>query len=183
MSSATGSPLRRVVRNFLTLLGGRAAGGVLAFLATVLSARLLGPAGFGIVALVHAYVMIVRGLVNIKPFEAIVRFGVPLLDDRRHAELGRLLRACLLIDLCSAAGGAAVAAAGVPLMAALGVWDATANPVALAYALALLCSGQATASGVLRIFDRFDAISGALVIANGARLLGVVLGGVIFDGG
>lgn len=167
--------LRRVLQNFIVLASGRAAGGVLGFVATLLSARALGPEDFGVVALISAYVLVVRGFVNIKPFEAVVRYGVALADDQDHEGLARLLRGSLLLDCVSAVSGALIAigiayAAG-PLMG----WSASTTAIAMWYSLVLLGSGTATASGSLRIFDRFDALSRVQVMSNAWRLGGVVL--------
>ncbi|MEQ8494312.1 MAG: hypothetical protein RLW42_08855, partial [Gammaproteobacteria bacterium] len=172
---------RRALRNFVSLLGGRAVGGALALAATLISARQLGPEGFGLIALVHAYTLIVRGLVNVKPFEAIIRYGVPLLERDDRAGLGRLLRACLRIDCASALTATAVAQIGVAVMTRGGLWPESFAPVAHGYCLWLLFMGQATASGALRLFDRFDAISLALVLGNGLRLAGVLVAGFALD--
>ncbi|MEQ8663490.1 MAG: hypothetical protein RLW62_21945 [Gammaproteobacteria bacterium] len=172
---------RRALRNFVSLLGGRAVGGGLALAATLISARQLGPEGFGLIALIHAYSLIVRGLVNVKPFEAIIRYGVPLLEHDERAGLGRLLRACLTIDCASAFAATVVGELGILLMTQGGLWPASFAPVAHGYCLLLLFMGQGTASGALRLFDRFDAISLALVLGNGLRLVGVVVVGFVFE--
>lgn len=167
--------LRRVLQNFMVLASGRAAGGVLGFIATLLSARALGPEDFGVVALISAYVLVVRGFVNIKPFEAVVRYGVALADDQDHEGLARLLRGSFLLDCISAVSGALIAV-GVAYMAGpLMGWSTTTTSTAMWYGLVLLGSGTATASGSLRIFDRFDALSRVQVLSSAWRLGGVVL--------
>ncbi|MBK8959604.1 MAG: lipopolysaccharide biosynthesis protein [Proteobacteria bacterium] len=167
--------LKRVLQNFMVLASGRAAGGVLGFIATLLSARALGPEDFGVVAMISAYVLVVRGFCNIKPFEAIVRYGVALADDHDLEGLARLLRVSLALDAVSALSGTMIAVLvawlGGPLMG----WSSSTTTVAMGYSLILLGSGTATASGSLRIFDRFDAISHVQVFSSVWRLAGVVL--------
>ena len=167
--------LRRVLQNFMVLASGRAAGGMLGFIATLLSARALGPEDFGVVALISAYVLLVRGFVNIKPFEAVVRYGVALADDQDYEGLARLLRGSFLLDCISALSGALIAV-GVACMAGpLMGWSTTTTSTAMWYGLVLLGSGTATASGSLRIFDRFDALGRVQVLSSAWRLGGVVL--------
>lgn len=166
--------LRHVVRNFATLLRGRAIGGVLALAATLLSARALGPAGFGTVVTLHAYLLVIRGVVNIKPFEAIIRYGIPLHDDGDYAGLGRLLRMSFACDVASAMLGVLLAWLAAPLAGRYLGWDAAISELAAWYGLILCASGIATASGLLRMFDRFDAIGTALVLSNAVRLAGVL---------
>lgn len=167
--------LKRVLQNFMVLASGRAVAGVFGLIATLLSARALGPEDFGTLAMISAYVLVVRGFVNIKPFEAIVRYGVALADDHDLDGLARLLRVSLVLDGVSAVAGTLLAvmiayAAG-PLMD----WSANTTAVAMGYSLILLGSGTATASGSLRIFDRFDVISRVQVLSSAWRLAGVAL--------
>jgi O-antigen/teichoic acid export membrane protein len=75
---AAHNPMRRVLGNFGLLLRGRGIGALMALAATALMARALGPAEFGLVILIHTYVVLVRGLLNFKQFLAIVRYGVTL---------------------------------------------------------------------------------------------------------
>lgn len=167
--------LKRVLQNFAVLAGGRAVGGVLGFLSTLLSARALGPDGFGTVAMIGAYMLVVRAFCNVKPFEAIVRYGVALDEERDLDGLARLLRVSLALDCLSALSGTLLATA-IAWWARepLGWSDETAR-IAVGYCTVLLFSGTATASGALRIFDRFDAISIVQATSGLWRLLGVSL--------
>ncbi len=68
----------RALTNFGRLLRGRGVGAVCAVAATALMANALPPAEFGLVVLLHTYVLVIRGLLNFRTFEAIVRYGIPL---------------------------------------------------------------------------------------------------------
>ena len=50
-------------------------------------ARALGPTEFGMLVLMQTYVLLIRGLLNFKQFQAIIRYGVPAHDagDTRAA--------------------------------------------------------------------------------------------------
>ena len=54
-------------------------------------ARALGPEEFGLIVLMHSYVLMVRALFNLKPAETFVRFGVPLMDAEETAKVNQLL--------------------------------------------------------------------------------------------
>ena len=165
----------RIFRNFMMLVGGRFFGGLLALGATVISARTLGVESFGVLVLIHAYVSLVRGIVNLKPFEAIIRFGAPLLDNGDFQKLFAILRATLAIDVIAAIIGTIGAFVGIEIMTLIGGWDTATAEIARWYVLLLITCGYGTASGVLRICDRFDAISLALVLGNGFRFAGVAV--------
>jgi len=123
--------------------------------------------------LISAYVTLVRGFVNVKPFEAIVRYGVPLIERNDLSGLGRLLRASLAIDLASALAGTLIAIATALAARDMLGWDAETAHLAAAYSCILLTSGYAAASGVLRIYDRFDCLSQCLIVSALWRVLGL----------
>ena len=74
----TQSASKRVLRNFGIVLGGRGIAAVFTLLATALMANALEAREFGLVILLHTYVLAVRGILNFRTYEAVVRFGGPL---------------------------------------------------------------------------------------------------------
>ena len=56
-------------------MGGRTLAGVLSVVALALVARLLGAVDFGFLVLVHTTAIVVRGLLNFKPSDTVVRYG------------------------------------------------------------------------------------------------------------
>lgn len=61
----------RVVTNLARVLRGRGIAGVCSVMATGLMANALPVEQFGLVILLHTYIMAVRGFVNFRTFEAI----------------------------------------------------------------------------------------------------------------
>ena len=127
------------------------------------------------VVLIHTYVVVVRGLLQFKPFEPIVRFGVPMLDTGETRELSSLLCLTRFVDVTTSILAALVAVLLVPVAAGYLHWDSELTDIAVMYSLVLLFTGTGTAKGVLRIHDRFDALSLQLVVAPLVRLAGVAI--------
>lgn len=173
--SRNGNPLRRVFKNLGILLSGRTLGALLALVSLAVTVRALSPANLGIVVLIHTYVLTIRGLLNFKMFEAIIRYGVPALEDGNTEGLRRLLRTSASIDLASALTGAAVAASGAMIGGHLLGLDADQAYFAVLYSATLLLSGTTTAKGTLRLFDRFDILGTVLVAGPLVRLSGVLV--------
>lgn len=170
-----GQVLLRVLKHFSQVLGGRVSGAILSLLAITWMVRILAPTEFGVVVLIHAGALALRGALNFRPSDAVVRFGVPLLDGGRLDDLGRLLRFTLMLDVVTALGAAGVGVL-IVLMGgdALGL-DGDVQAVALLYAGALVLSGSGSARGILRLFDRFDLIAVQHVLGPALRLAGVAL--------
>ncbi len=168
-------PLRRILRNFAVLLRGRWIAGVMTFAATTLMARTLGPHGFGLVVLMHAYVLLVRGLLNFQPYEAMVRFGVPLLEIGDAERLARLAAACRRVDRRSSLIATALGLVAAPFAAWLLELDRMQLLMLGLYSLTLLATGNGTATGILRLYDRFDLIGKQMSVGPAIRISGVAL--------
>jgi O-antigen/teichoic acid export membrane protein len=168
------SPLKRTGKNFALLLGGQGTGGLLSLAALFLMAHGLSREQLGIVILVQAYVVTVRELLNFKPFEAIVRYGVPKLDDGDRSALKRLLWFSLKLDVSSSFVALVLAIACVPWVGPLIRLPQEHAGLAMAFGAVLLFSSVGTAKGVLRLYGRFDVLSLMAIVGSGTRLLGAV---------
>jgi len=163
--------MRRAGKNFGRLLSGKGIAAVLELLMVVILARSLSPASFGSIVLIQTYVVVVRELLNFKVFQAIIRFGVPMIEANDHNAFKKLLRLTVSIDVLSALTASVVAIGAAPLVAKILGWDDNMAFVAMIYSSVLLLFGFGTAKGVLRLFDRFDILGRHLVIGPALRLI------------
>lgn len=169
MADRSQDPVPQMLRNVALLLSGRGVAAVLGILATILMAKSLTAAQFGAVALIHALALLVRGLLNFKPFEAIVRYGAD--SQTTPAALAHLLGFTRCMDHASALAATVVAALAAALLgASLGIPDAD-RAIATGYAMVLLASGTGSAKGVLRLDGQFAVLGLAQAIAPAVRLL------------
>ena len=169
------SLLRRIGRNFVKLLRGRGVAAVLELITVAVLARSLAPENFGQLVLLQTYVQMVRGLFNFRLHETVVRFGVPVHDANNLHSLRRLLRLTLFIDIAASGASVVVAILAVPLAGLLFDWDQDLIFGALIYSSILLTSAKDTPKGILRLFDRFDALGIQLMISPLLRLIGVLV--------
>ena len=167
------SPLRRAAKNFGKLLRGKGIAAVLEMFTVAILARSLTPANFGNIVLVQTYVLVVRELLNFKVFEAIIRFGVPMVEANDTNAFKKLIRLTMSIDTLSALTASVVAICAAPLVAKILGWDENLAWVAMLYSSVLLLFAFGTAKGVLRLYDRFDILGRHLVIGPVLRLIGV----------
>ena len=166
---------RHVVRNFGVVLRGRGIAALLTLAATALMANALPAAEFGLVILLHTYLLAVRGILNFRTYEAVVRFGVPLHENADAGALKRLLGRTSRIDL---AGGIGATLAGVAAAGAAGSflhWDEQMTALAGLYSLVMLSSVINTPNGMLRLYDRFDALSIFYIVGPAVRITGVII--------
>ena len=173
---------KRIAINFGKVLRGRGIAAVFSVLSTALTAHALPVEQFGLIILLHTYIKVVKGFFNFRIFEAIVRFGVPLLDSGDEPGLKSLVRSTVLIDFSSGLTAALVGVAAVPLAASFLHWDAQMTQWAGYYALIIITTGVNTSNGILRLYDRFDALGVQYTVQPMVRLLLVSLAWVM-DGG
>jgi O-antigen/teichoic acid export membrane protein len=163
--------LKRVLKNFGVVLRGRGIAAVFSVGATGLMANALTPTEFGLVILLHTYVLVVRGALNFRTFEAIVRFGIPLSEAGNQGELRSLLRSTMSIDVASAIVATVIAAAAAPLAAHFLHWEGEMTAWAAAYSLVILATANGTSSGILRIHNRFDALGIQYTVGPALRFI------------
>ncbi len=173
--TASHNPMQRVRANFWILIRGRGAAAIMAFGATALMARSLGPAEFGLVVLMHTYAMLMRALFDFGSVDAIVRFGVPAHDESDSHTLGRLIKVCRRIDRQTCIAATFLALIVAPFAGPSMGMDNKHVMLLMAYSLVLITTGTGTAAGILRLYDRFDILGRQLTIAPTIRFIGVVI--------
>lgn len=166
----------RVLRNFGRVLRGRGLAGGFAVAATGLMANALPVAQFGLVILLHTYIMVIKGFLNFRTYESVVRYGIPLQQAGDEGELMSLLRATVAVDVAATLLAVTAALSAVPLAAELLHWDARVQSWAWLYSLALLTTPGNTGGGILRLYDRFDALGTQYVVGPAVRLVLVAAG-------
>lgn len=166
---------RRIAINFGKVLRGRGIAAVLSVASIALAAHALPVEQFGLIILLHTYIKVVKGFLNFRTFEAIVRFGVPMQESGDEPALKSLLRTSMMIDFSSSLLAALIGISAVPLAAQFLHWDEQLTSWAWFYGLILLSTCVNTSSGILRLYDRFDALGIQFTVQPLVRLILVCL--------
>lgn len=169
------SPMRRILGNFGLLVRGRGIAAVMLFMATALMARALGPVEFGLVVLIQAYAILLRDLLDFKIFDAVVRYGVPAHDAGDTQELKRLIGICYRVDRRTSTTATIIAVSMAPLIGPSMGMDHEQVIMLGIYCFGILTTGNGTAIGILRLFDRFDILGRQMTIGPVIRFSGVVI--------
>lgn len=156
------------------MLGGNGITGVFSFFYLAIAARALGPVQFGIFTVILTYGQLLANLVQFQSWKGVIRFGAVHLSDSRPDRLARLLGFCALLDWSGALAGATIGAVGAFLLAPLFGWTGVTQVQAAMFSAALLLTTGATASGILRLFDRFDLLTYSEAWSPTVRLVGAI---------
>lgn len=153
-------------------MGGKAGAGVLSLAYLIIAARALGPSDYGVLVLVHGYVIAVCGIISFPVAQAIVRYGAQAQQDGAPRRLAMLLRFGGRVELIGGIAAVAAAALLAPLVGPRLGWSAAAMTLALPYSLAALGSVRSTPAGYLQLLGRFDLLGLHTLVAPGVRLIG-----------
>jgi len=165
---------QRVFRNFGVVLRGRGIAAAFNMLALALMAHALQPKEFGLVVLLHTYVLAIRGFLNFRTFEAVVKYGVPLQASGDNDEFRKLLRITTSVDVLSAIAATALGVGAASITGKFLHWDGHMVGTAAVYSIIMLTTAYGTPNGVLRVYDRFDALGIWYTISPAIRFTGVV---------
>lgn len=164
----------RIFKNARALITGKAVGGVLSLVYLAIAARSLGPEHMGYLVLAHAYVLLISQIARFQSWQAVIRFGAPMVAAEKADHLRTLVRFTVKLDFLSAIVAVAVAVGFAGPVGKLMNWPADAMPLVYAYCLAAPFLIAATPTGVLRLFDRFTLLSWQSTLMPVARFVGAL---------
>ncbi|WP_309660935.1 lipopolysaccharide biosynthesis protein [Sphingomonas sp.] len=173
--STPGHVFSRMGRNAGWLLSGRGFAGVVSLIYLALAARTLGVSGFGMFSMIIAYGGAFASFIEFSSWKAVLRFGSTHLAEHQPDRLARLLGYTATVDLSGAVLGAVLAALGVAIAAPLFGWNIEQQHGAVLFAAVLLLSTGGTATGMLRLYNRFDLLTYAESIGPSVRLIGALI--------
>ena len=164
--------LHRVLKNAGVLLGGRAANAVISLGYMAVAARLLGVREVGVLILINAFAQLVGEVVKFNSWQTVLRFGAAPLADGRREQFQQVVRFTTFLDFTSGLVGVTVAAAVAFFAGHKLGWGPQHAPAAAVYCLTAAMMTPATATGILRLFNRFDVLAAQAPIGSAVRLIG-----------
>lgn len=165
----------RIMRNARSLLSGKAAGGVLSLAYLAIAARGLGPEGMGALVLAHAYAMVIAGLARFQSWQAVIRFGAPMIRKGDETRFRELLRYTIRLDLVSGVASVVIALAIAPFAARAFGWSDDIRGLITVYCFATPFLIAATPTGVLRLYDKFKLLGLQLTLMPLVRFVGAIV--------
>ena len=167
-----GRPVQRIFHNAGKLIGARAVAGAVSLIYLAVATRSLGPAGFGVLTLVHLYALTVGGVIVVPGWHAVVRYGAISLANDRREDLFKLLRFTTAVEVATGVLAMAAVAGGAGLAAHLLSWPPAVVPLATLYSITVIGNLRSTPTGALYLLGRFDLIAASQALGPLIRLAG-----------
>lgn len=163
-----------IFKNFSKLASGKVIAAVLSLAYLAIVARSLGPDGMGYLVLAHAYVLIIGQIARFQSWQAIIRYGEPLLAEGKTGVFKSLVRFTTKLDVLSAVLAVGISLALLPYVAKLMGWPPDALKAVEIYCWAGPFLIAATPTGLLQLKDKFGILSWQLLVLPGTRFIGAL---------
>lgn len=166
---------RTVLRNAGYLGSTKLVGAAVGLVALALAGRGLTPATFGVLMIIHSYANGAGGVVKFQTWQYIVRYATPALHHGDETLARDVIRFAFGLDLASGMVGMVGAMLLLPVLAGRFGIGGDHLTIAILYCTLVPTMTEATASGSLRVLDRFDLIAAQQVVTPLLRGAGAVI--------
>jgi O-antigen/teichoic acid export membrane protein len=156
--------------------GGIYLSAVLGFFGQILASRWLGPASYGLLAIVISATGFAQSLLDLTVEEAVVKYGFRYSIGEQWGKFHRLFRRALEFKLVGAVLGGVVLAALAPATHALFGHGGLTVPFLIAALLPLAQAPEGLAGVALLVRDRYDLRAHFLVVGMGTRFVALAVG-------
>lgn len=167
--------LQRLLGNASLLLGGKAVNAVFSLGYLALAARGLSLEVFGTLILIHTYTQAVGEISKFQSWQALLTYGTPAWQEGRLADLRKVLRFTMRLDIMGSMAAWVIAMLGIPLAGHFFGWPPETALYARYYVLSVILLDAGTATGVMRLFDRFDLVAPQSSLGAFIRLAGAAI--------
>ncbi len=176
------SLLRRVVKNSSYLFSSSTIGMVLAMVQSILAARLLGVAVFGLLGMVMSFATSINRLLSFRIGELVVKYGGEYLAQDQKERTAAVLKAAALTEIGTSVSAYILLYIFAPLASQYIIKDPTATIFIRFYALALLSNFvTGTSAALLQLGDHFRSQAAIALIQN-ILTAGLITYAYFFDG-
>ncbi len=174
--SRSKSLVKRIAKNMSWLFLSQILVAFFGLASLIITARALGPAAVGILALVDAYVQILDRLFRLEPWQAVIKYGSEALAQDDTSRFRHLVKLSVVIDILGGLLAGTIALLLAPTLAPLiGLPEGIGASYISLVAIGLFLSLRPTGIAVLRIFDRFDVLAISDMVIAGLRFVGIVI--------
>lgn len=161
------SLLRRVIKNSSYLFSSSTIGMALAMVQSVLAARLLGVAAFGLLGMVMSFATSINRLFSFRIGELVVTYGGEYLAKDQKERAAAILKAAALTEIGTSVTAYLLLYLFAPLAAQFIIKDASATLFIRFYALALLSNFvTGTSAALLQLGDHFRSQAAIALVQN-----------------
>lgn len=164
--------VQRVISNLGVLLGGRIVNAPLSLIHIWMATHLLGSYSFGLVAMMYAFARTIGDIVDFHSWQTVLHYGLKPLTQGDRRSFQKIVSFSLLLDTL----GGLMGFGGGVLISLLAMNFLGCPPeihiTGVVYCVSILFMASATATGLLRVFGRYDLLAVQGSVATIVRVIG-----------
>lgn len=181
-----GEILQRLRRNIAVVVGSRLIFGLVNLATNILVIRAFGVAELGVAVMLQGYVRLFAGIVQLQSWQVILRFGAIAQEEAERSgsfqKLRQLFGFGFFVDIVTMGLAIVGAILCAPAAAELFDWPPEVALFAPFFMLSMPFVTHMTPNGIVRLYQRVDALAWQFAINAMLRLIGVSLA-ALFGGG
>lgn len=166
---------RRILKSGAWLFFPKTVSGLLSLIYLAIATQTLGAESFGKFMLIFSFAQMISGFTSFQTWQILIRYGTELVHNKSHSRLAELTWICLILDLAGALLALLFAIVGAVLLARNQGWVGSEQWTTVAFTVLLVLASRSTATGLLRINDRFSDAALPDTLVPVIRLLGTML--------
>jgi O-antigen/teichoic acid export membrane protein len=167
---------RKLARNFSYLFSSNMISAGLSMVQGILSARLLGVAGFGILGSITIFVTVINKITSFRMGELVIKYVGQFNENRDQTRAAAVFKCAALFEIIASVIAFGLVWLLAPLGAQFIVKDASLSPWFVLYGGIILANLIAESStGLLQLFDRFRRMAGLNILQSLVTLALIIL--------
>jgi O-antigen/teichoic acid export membrane protein len=166
---------RRILKSGAWLFLPKTASAVLSLLYLALATQTLGPESFGKFMLIFSFAQMISGFATFQTWQILIRYGTELVHSKSHDRVAELTWICLILDLAGVLLALLLGLVGSALLAHNQGWVGSEQYVTAGFTVLLVLASRSTATGLLRINDRFSDAALPDTLVPVIRLIGTLI--------
>lgn len=166
---------RRILTSGAWLFLPKTVSAVLSLVYLAIATQTLGPAGFGKFMLIFSFAQMISGFATFQTWQILIRYGTELVHSKSHDRIAELTWICLILDLAGILLALLLAVVGADLLARNQGWMGSEQCMTIGFTVLLVLASRSTATGLLRINDRFSDAALPDTLVPVIRLIGTLI--------
>jgi O-antigen/teichoic acid export membrane protein len=149
--------VRKVVRYGIPAAVGKLVSSIAGLVTMALLARQLGPALFGVIAIIRTLVGMVDQYANFNTWQAIIKYGTEAIAAKRDRDVDAVIKLAVIIDVATGAAATILVAGIAFIVPAAFDWSMHEAWLCALYGITLVTRVSGASDGIFRLADAYRA--------------------------
>ena len=155
----------KLVKNVMIVLIGNVGSSIINLFITIIMARFMGNATYGIFLIALQYMNLLDGILNFQSWAGVIKYGSEAIIEKREDKLASIFKCGFIIDIATAICGTIVALMILPIAAMIMKWNSNLTLLAAIFSIEILFHVEGTSIGILRLYNKFSHTAKQAIIS------------------